>query len=39
MKNKYPLSRIDDLIDQRKGAQVFYKIDLRLEYHQLRIKE
>ena len=29
MKNKYPLSRIEDLFDQLKGASVFSKIDLR----------
>jgi hypothetical protein len=29
MKNKYPLSRIDDLFDQLKGAQKFFKIDPR----------
>ena len=28
IKNKYPLSRIDDLFDQLKGATVFLKIDL-----------
>ena len=28
VKNKYPLSRIDDLFDQLKGASVFSKIDL-----------
>ncbi len=39
MKNKYPLPRIDDLFDQLKGAGVFGKIDLRLCYHQLRVKE
>ena len=39
MKNKYPLPRIDDLFDQLKGASVFSKIDLRFEYHQLRIKD
>ena len=37
-KNKYPLSRIDDLFDQLAGAVVFSKIDLRLGYHQLKIK-
>ena len=28
MKNKYSLSRIDDLFDQLKGATVFLKMDL-----------
>src|SRR5262249_23865823 len=39
VKNKYPLSRIDDLFDQLQSAKVFSKIDLRSGYHQLRIKE
>ena len=38
IKNKYPLPRIDDLSYQLQGARVFSKIDLRLSYHQLRIK-
>jgi hypothetical protein len=36
--NKCPLPRIKDLFDQLKGARVFSKIDLRSEYHQLRIR-
>lgn len=30
IKNKYPLSRINDMFDQLRGAKVFSKIDLRL---------
>jgi hypothetical protein len=39
IKNKYPLPHIDDLFDQLQGAQIFSKIDLRLGYHQLKIKK
>jgi hypothetical protein len=38
IKNKFPLPIIDDLFHQLKGACVFSKIDLRSEYHQLRIR-
>ena len=38
-KNRYPLPRIDDLFDQFRGARVYFKIDLRTGYHQLRVKE
>jgi hypothetical protein len=37
IQNKYPLPRIDDLLDQLRGACVFSKIDLRSAYHQLKI--
>ena len=39
VKNRYPLPRIDDLFDQLRGAKILSKIDLRLGYHQVRIKE
>jgi hypothetical protein len=37
IKNRYPLPRIDILFDQLAGAQVFSKIDLRNDYHQIKI--
>ena len=39
IKNRYPLQRIDDQFDQLRGAQVYFKIELRTGYHQLRVKE
>ncbi|GJX69937.1 putative reverse transcriptase domain-containing protein [Tanacetum coccineum] len=39
IKNRYPLTRIDDLFDQLQGSQYFSKIDLRSGYHQLRVHE
>ncbi|GJR15312.1 putative reverse transcriptase domain-containing protein [Tanacetum coccineum] len=39
VKNRYPLSRIDDLFDQLQGSQFFSKIDLKSGYHQLRVHE
>ncbi|GJR81841.1 hypothetical protein Tco_0276830 [Tanacetum coccineum] len=39
VKNRYPLPRIDDLFDQLQGLSVYSKIDLRLGYHQLRVRE
>ncbi|GJT57387.1 putative reverse transcriptase domain-containing protein [Tanacetum coccineum] len=39
VKNLYPLPRIDDLFDQLQGSGIYYKIDLRSGYHQLRVRE
>ncbi|GKF46663.1 hypothetical protein Tco_0136465 [Tanacetum coccineum] len=39
VKNRYQLLRIDDLFDQLQGSSVYSKIDLRLGYHQLRVRE
>ena len=38
IKNKYPLSRINDIYDQLAGSSVFSKMDLRLGYHQIKIQ-
>ncbi|GKB66849.1 putative reverse transcriptase domain-containing protein [Tanacetum coccineum] len=39
VKNHYPLLRINDLFDQLYGSSVYSKIDLRLGYHQQRVRE
>nr|GEW47949.1 putative reverse transcriptase domain-containing protein [Tanacetum cinerariifolium] len=36
VKNRYPLLRIDDLLDQLQGSSIYSKIDLRSCYYQLR---
>src|SRR3954471_19775643 len=38
IKNKYQLPRINDLYDQLVGSSVFSKMDLRLGYHQIKIR-
>jgi hypothetical protein len=37
IKDRYPLNRIDDLIDSLRGATVFSALDLTQGYYQLRI--
>ena len=39
IKNKYPLPRIDDLMDQLVDARVFSKIDLRSGYHHIKVND
>nr|GEZ99845.1 putative reverse transcriptase domain-containing protein [Tanacetum cinerariifolium] len=39
VKNRYLLSRIDDLFDHLQGSSIYSKIELRSGYHQLRVRE
>ena len=39
VKNRYPLPRIDELLDQLHGARVFSKLDLTQGYHQVRVAD
>ena len=39
IKNRYPLPRIVDLFDHLREERVYHKIDLRIGYHQLRVRE
>lgn len=37
--NSYPLHKINDLFDKLQDATCFSKIDLKLGYHQLKLRE
>ena len=39
IKNKYPLPKINDVYDQLARSSVFSKMDLRLGFHKIRIRQ
>ena len=39
IKNRYPIPRIDELLDELHGVVYFLKIDLHSRYHQIKIRE
>ena len=38
IKCRYPISKLDDTLDELNGVEVFSRIDLKSGYHQIRIK-
>ena len=39
VKNRYPLPKVDELMDRLHGARYFTKLDLASGYHQIRVRE
>lgn len=38
VKDRFPIPLIEDLMDELEGSKVYSKIDLRAEYHQVRMQ-
>ena len=39
IRNQYPIPRVDDLLDELRGAKVFRAIDLMQGYYQIKIQD